>query len=68
MSSAADVLGMSVVRGMRGAFRFYLRCISVFGLPCCGWCKWGVGRGRKPGTGGVGCCFVCVSCEFIFFV
>ena len=30
--------------------------MSVFGLR---WCRWGVGRG----FGGVGWCYVCVSCE-----
>ena len=25
------------------------------------WCRWGVGRGLEPGSGGVGWCYVCVS-------
>ena len=27
------------------------------------WCRWRVGRGLVPGSGGVGWCYVCVSCE-----
>ena len=25
------------------------------------WCRWGVGRGLGPGSGAVGCCYVCES-------
>ena len=28
--------------------------VSVFGLQWCGWCRWGVGRGVGPESGGVG--------------
>ena len=28
--------------------------VSVFGLRLCGWCRWGVGRGLGPGSGGMG--------------
>ena len=61
VSSAADVLWMCVVRGMRGVGRvsemcrivFYqscgdigsVKCMSVFGLQWCGWCRWGGDRG-----------------------
>ena len=30
--------------------------------------RWGVGRGRGPGSGGVGLCYICVSCESGFTV
>ena len=33
--------------------------VSVFWW---GWCKWGVGKGLGPGSGGVGWFYVCVSC------
>ena len=39
--------------------------VSVFGLQ---WCRWRVGRGLGPGSGGVGWCYVCVSCESGFCV
>ena len=42
--------------------------VSVFWLRWCGWCMWGVGRGLGPGSGGVGWCYVCVSCESGFSV
>ena len=93
MSSAADVLAMSVVRGTRGVggvcemcmclvrgsvggewirgvdkrsgFGLYqtcgnrgiVGCVSVFGLRCCVWFRWGVGW-----------CYICVSCESGLFV
>ena len=41
VSSAADVLEMSVVRGMR----------EMFGLRWCGRCRWGVGRGLGHESG-----------------
>ena len=54
-------------------FGIYLSCgtrvsvgrVSVFWLQWCGcgWCRWGVGRGLGPGSGGVGWCYVCVSRE-----
>ena len=55
----------------RIGFRLYQSCgnrwsvgrVSVFWLRWCGWCRWGVGWGLGPGSGLVGCCFVCVSCE-----
>ena len=34
----------------------------------CVWCRWGVGRGLGPGSGGVVWCYACVSCESGFFV
>ena len=34
--------------------------MSGFWLLCC---RWGVGRGLGPGSGVVGWCYVCVSCE-----
>ena len=102
VSSTAHLLGMSVVRGMRGVggvcemcmclaggcveerglvderigFGLYQSCVnrgsvgrvSVFGLRLCACCWWGVGRGLGPECRGVGCCYVCVSCEFGFFV
>ena len=40
-----------------------VRRVSVFWLRWCGWCRWGVGRGLGPGSGGVGWCYICVSCE-----
>ena len=27
------------------------------------WCRWGVGKGLGPGSGGVGWCYVCVSLD-----
>ena len=94
VSSAADVLWMSVVPGMRGVdgvcemcmcltlggvggggcerigFGLYQSCgnrgsvgrVDVFWLRWCGWCRWGVSRVLEPGSGGVGWCYVCVSC------
>ena len=32
------------------------------------WLRWGVGSRLAPGSGGVGWCYVCVSCESGFFV
>ena len=40
----------------------------MFGLRWHGWCRWGVGRGFGPGSGRVGWCYVCVSCESGLFV
>ena len=58
VSSAADVLWMSAVRGMRGlclGFTYPLGTgevlegrVSVFWLR---WCRWGVGREIGPGSG-----------------
>ena len=42
--------------------------MSVFWLRSCGWRMWGVGRGLGPGSGGVGWCYVCVSCVWILCV
>ena len=42
--------------------------LSVFRLRWCGWCRWEVGRGLGPRSGGVGWCYVCVSCESGFSV
>ena len=39
--------------------------MSVFGLRCCGWAVEG---GLGPGSGRVGSCYICVSCESGFFV
>ena len=39
--------------------------LSVFGMR---WCMWGMGRGLVPGSGMVGWCYVCVSCESRFFL
>ena len=33
--------------------------VSVFGLRCCGWCRWGVGD--------KGLYYVCLCCESAFF-
>ena len=41
--------------------------VSVFGLRWCAWCWWGVGRGLRPGSGGVGG-VMSVSCESGFSV
>ena len=49
VSSAADVLWMSVVRVMRGVGGVCEMC-----LRWCGWCRWGVGRGLGPVSGGWG--------------
>ena len=95
VSSADDVLWMSVVRGMRGVGDVCEMCMRltrggvgewmrglglgftnpvgaggvldecVFGLQ---WYRWGVGSGLGPGSGGVGWCYVCVSCESGFSV
>ena len=35
--------------------------VSVFWLR---WCRWVVGRGLGPGSGGVWWCYVCVRCGF----
>ena len=51
-----------------------VRRVSVFSLRWCGfrgwrmWRMWGVGRGLGSGSGGVGWCYVCVSCESGFSV
>ena len=37
--------------------------VFVFCLLWCGWCRWGMGGGLGPGSGGMGWCYVCVSCE-----
>ena len=39
--------------------------VSVFWLP---WCRWGVGKGLRPGSGAVLWCYVCVRCESGFSV
>ena len=47
---------------MRIVFGLYQSCgnrghvgrVSVFGLWLCEWCRWGVGRGFGPGSGGGG--------------
>ena len=41
--------------------------VSVFRLRWCRWCRWGLGRELGPGSGRVGLCYVCVSCESGFF-
>ena len=38
-----------------------VRRVSMFWLR---WCRWGVGRGLGPGSGGVGWFYVCVRFEF----
>ena len=39
-------------------------CLVLCGPRCCvWWCMLGVGNGRGPGSGGVGWCYVYVSCE-----
>ena len=63
VSSAAYVLWMIVVCGMRGMGMGFTNpvgtggvldvYVSVFGLRLCGWCKWGLGRGIGPGSGGM---------------
>ena len=65
-----------VDRGEWIVFGLYQSCgkrgsvvrVSVFWLRLCGWCMWRVGRGLGPGSGGVGWCYVCVSCESGFSV
>ena len=57
-------LGICQSCGNRGS----VRRESVFWLRWCGWCMWGVCRGLGPGSGGVGWCYVCVSCESGFSV
>ena len=45
--------------------------VSVFGLRRCGWCglcRWGVSSGLRQGSGRIGWCYVCVSCEPRFFM
>ena len=42
--------------------------VSVFWLRLCAWCWREVGRGIGPGSGGLGWCYVCVSCESGFSV
>ena len=32
------------------------------------WCRWGVDRGLGTGSGKVGWCYVCGSCESALFV
>ena len=89
VSNAAEVIWMSVVRGMRGVGEVFEMCmclaqggvggegvewirglgiglyqscenrgnvgwVSVFGWRWCGWCRWGVGMGLRPGSGGGG--------------
>ena len=44
----------------RVGFGLYQSCVSVFVLL---WCRWGVGKGLRPWSGRVGCCYVCVNCE-----
>ena len=39
--------------------------VSVFRLR---WCRWGVGKGLGPGSGGLGWCYVSVRCESGFSV
>ena len=45
LSSTGDVLEMTVVSGVGGVLD-----VCVFWLR---WCRWGVGRGLGPGSGGV---------------
>ena len=104
VSSADDVLWMSVVRGIRGVGGIYEMCmrlarggvggegggrvnerigfgiyqscgkrgsvgrVSVFLLRWCGLFRWGKGGGLVSGSGEVGWCDVCVSCESLFSV
>ena len=64
-------LGAAVVESVdeRIGLELYQSCGNrgsvgrVFWLRWCGWYRWGVGRGLGPGSGGVGWCYVCVSCE-----
>ena len=42
--------------------------VSMFGLLCRGWCRWGVGIGLGPRSGRVTWCYICVSCEYGLFV
>ena len=54
VSSAADVLGMSVVCETGGVLDMCL-CNNR------GWYRWGVGKGIRTGPGRVGWCYVCVT-------
>ena len=56
-------VGLSIYQSC--ANRGSVGTLSVFGLQ---WCRWGVGRGFGPGSEVVGCCYVCVSCEYEFSV
>ena len=42
--------------------------VSVFGLRWCGCCRWGVGSGLAPRSGGAEWRYVCVRCESAFSV
>ena len=56
--------GLYQSRGNRGS----VGRVSVFWFQWCGWCRWGVGRGIGPGSGWMGWCFVCASCESVLSV
>ena len=58
LSSTCDVYEMSVVRGVGKSVGH----VSVFWL---WWCMWVVGRGLRQGSGGVACCYVCVSLDYL---
>ena len=74
VSSAADVLEMSVVRAMRGVSVVHgvwtnpVKTCGVLAVCLCVWCRWGVGAGLGSRSGRVVWCYVCVSCESVFFV
>ena len=42
--------------------------LPVGRMEVCGWYMWGVGRWLETGSGRMGWCSVCLSCESRFFV
>ena len=67
LTISSSVLCVFMVEGMSvvvNVMLFLMMCVCVW----LRWCRWGVGRGFGPGSGKVGWCYVCVSCESGFFV
>ena len=69
----SSVVCVSMVEGMSVVVNVILNRgsvgrVPVFGLRWCGWCRSAVGKEIRPGSGGVGWSYVCVSCESRLFV
>ena len=69
MISYLLILRMSVVRGIRGVGGVCETCMCLARGGVGGEAvKWGVVCGVGSESGGVGLCYVCVSCESGFYV